>query len=112
MATVLTLNAVDRSTYIITATFQDEDETPVTPDSLSWTLTNGLGGIVNNRENVVVVSPQETETFILSGDDLAFADGKFRRFIIEATYSSTLGTGLPLRAQANFSVEDLEDENT
>lgn len=108
MATVLTLNAVDRSTYVITATFQDEDGTPVAPDSLTWTLTNGLGAVINNREQVEVTELDTTVSLILSGNDIAHEDGKFRRLVLEGTYSSTLGTGLPIRAQANFSVEDLE----
>ena len=106
--TTLTVSAIDRSTYIVTCAFTDDDGSAVVPDSLTWTLTDGSGTVVNEREDVSVSSPAASEDVVLSGDDLAYSDGAVRVFTVEATYTSDAGAGLPLKAACRFSVEDLE----
>jgi hypothetical protein len=45
---------------------------------------------------------------VLSGDDLAIGtNGTSRRVTVQATYNSSLGTGLPLKAECYFSIENL-----
>lgn len=107
MPSTLSVHAVDRSTYVVTAAFTDEDGTAVVPTSIIWTLS-ARGVVVNGREDVSVTPPASTIEIVLKGDDLAFADHKFRQVTIFAVYDSTLGTGLPLRDQVSFEIDDLQ----
>ncbi len=110
MATpVLAVEASEGSTYVVTLTFTDETESATTPDTLAWSLYDEAGAIINERDGVTVTPALET-TILLSGDDLALADGEqfaVRRIGIDATYSSDLGSGLPLRAEARFYVREV-----
>lgn len=109
MPETLTLHAVERSTYIVTASFMDETDTPVTPTALTWSLTDMSGKVVNNRA-AVSVPPAEVVVIILTGDDLV-VNGLFRgqkRIVtVEALYDSSLGAGLSLRDQAIFIIDTL-----
>jgi hypothetical protein len=107
MPTVLSTKAIDKSTYVVTATFTDEDDNAVAPQTLTWTLTDESGTVINSREDVDVSSPGTSEDFVLSGDDLAVADGSTRLLTIEATYNSDAGSDLPIRDQVRFTIEDL-----
>jgi hypothetical protein len=108
MPTDLSVDAIEESTYVITAAFTDEDDNPVAPNTgLVWHLTNPDGDIVNSREDVSI-TPATTVTVVLQGDDLAIAsDIEKRIFTIEGTYDSTLGAGLLLKDAARFNVVSL-----
>lgn len=105
--------AIEKSTYIITVSFFDEAEAAEDVKTMKWTLTDKVGTVINDREDVVVSDPGSVETIVLSGDDLAILEdepeatkGK-RLFTVEATYDSTLGSDLPLNGEATFTVVDL-----
>lgn len=110
MPSTLTINANERSTFVINSAFTDEDGTPVTPASATWTLTDCNGSIINSREDVTMLSLSTNVDVVLSGDDLAMQsgndDGK-RIFLVEGTYDSTLGSSLPFKDQAEFFIADL-----
>lgn len=110
MPSTLTINANERSTFVINSAFTDEDDTPVTPTAATWTLTDCNGSIINSREDVTISSLSTNVDVVLSGDDLAIQsgndDGK-RVFLVEGTYDSTLGSGLPFKDQAEFFIADL-----
>jgi hypothetical protein len=58
-----------------------------------------------------VSSPESTEDIVLSGDDLQLPDGYdevYRWLVIEGTYSSNAGSGLPIRDQVRFPVANLK----
>jgi len=109
MATELSVSASEGSTYIVTLTFTDENGEAVVPDTVTWTLTDTLGTVINSREDVSE-TPAGSIEIALTGDDLA-VDGyssPVRVFTVEATYtSSTFGADLPLTASARFTVEAL-----
>jgi len=107
MPTDLTTRAVEESTFIVTATFTDEDDDYVSPNSLTWTLTDGDGNIVNSREDVVVSSPSTSEDFVLTGDDLVVAGSSVRILTLEADYNSDAGSGLKLKDQVQFFIHNL-----
>lgn len=107
MAITILAAAKDRSTYVVTAAFTDDADAAVVPDTLTWTLTDGSGTVVNDRLDVSE-TPAASFDIVLSGADLAYADGGTRVLTIEATYTSDAGAGLPLNAACTFSVEDLE----
>jgi len=106
MATNLTVSAVEESTYIVSAAFTDEDGTAVTPSTVTWTLTDMDGTIINSREDVSE-TPASTVYIVLTGDDLAVTGTRTRTVTVSATYDSTYGTGLSLKAAAVFNLENL-----
>lgn len=108
MPTTLTTHAVEESTFIITASFTDEDGNAVTPSTLKWTLTDDAGNVINSREDVSI-APASSVDIVLSGDDLALSGygPAFRILTIEGTYSSDAGSDLPLKDSVKFVVDNL-----
>jgi hypothetical protein len=109
MGTQLTVAAGENSTYVVRLTFTDEDGAAETPATITWTLTDRAGTVVNSRLDVAVAAPASTVDIVLSGNDLALAgySGMRRILTVEATYSSALGASLPLRAECWFHIEPL-----
>ena len=107
MATVLSVSAVEESTFIVSAAFTDEAGTAVIPATITWTLTDINGVVINSREDVSI-TPAATIYIVLTGDDLAASsDFKERIVTVSATYNSDYGTGLSLKAAAIFDLENL-----
>lgn len=103
--TNLKTEATDEGTYIITCTFTDSDGSAVTPNSVTWSLTDFDGTTINSRTDVLV-TPDTSVSIALSGDDLNYNDGIGRIFSIVGTYdSAAYGVGLPIREQARFTIE-------
>ena len=101
-------DAMDGSSKVITITFKDEAGDAVSPESATWSLTDGDGVVVNSREDVTISSPTATEKISLSGDDLLYSDGEKRYLVVEATYTSSItSTVLPLNTGVWFRVVDL-----
>lgn len=98
--------AQEEGTFAVDVSFTDEDGDALTPDSVTWTLSALDGTIINSRQDVAI-SPDSTVTIILTGDDLAIqssTDNRRRRLTIEGTYTSSLGSGIPLTAECEFMV--------
>ena len=112
MPTTITTAAVEKSTYVVEAAFKDEDGTAITPDTLTWTLTDPEGNVRNNRENVSVSNPSSTQAIVLKGKDLKMKSQsnykEDRILTINATYTSTYGSGLPLKDSCRFPIYNLE----
>lgn len=107
MPTLLSTLAVEESTYVITATFTDEDGTSVVPSSVTWTLTDNRGNVINSR-SAVSATPAASIDIVLTGDDLAIGtNGTDRVVTIDATYNSDAGTGLKLKEECEFSIHNL-----
>lgn len=100
--------AKERSTYIVTVPFVDEDGTAVAPTSATWTLSDDRGNIINSRENVAI-TPASTVQIVLTGADLALSenDNGVRKLTVEAVYTSSLGSGLTLNEEVTIPVLDL-----
>lgn len=98
--------AQEGSTYVVHAAFYDEDGAAVVPTSVKWSLFDVDEAIVNSRTDVNVTPAAEVD-IVLAGADLLLTDGPFRNLVIECTYDSTLGVGLPLVAEANFHIHDV-----
>lgn len=109
MISTLTTRAKENSTYVITVTFTDEDGDAVVPTSITWSLTDKSGNVINDREDVAVAVPASSVDVVLSGADLAVgtATAVQRYFLVEATYNSDLGTGLPLNDECIFLLDGL-----
>lgn len=113
MVTKLEARASEGSSYVIIADFVEKTSenrigTPVAPNpGLVWSLRDGYGNVINERENVPLDSA-ESVTVVLSGDDLALTgDYPETRYItFEGSYNNEFGT-IPFIKQASFQIEDL-----
>ena len=112
MPTNLDITATEQGTIVVRAVFTDEDGDSVTPASnVLWTLTDTSGTVINSRQDEVE-SAAATVDIVLSGDDLAIQAGETaqyveRRILVETTYDSSLGSGLPLKKSGAFLVANL-----
>lgn len=106
----LATKADEGSTYIIRATYYDDNGTAVTPDSVTWTLTDGDGIIVNSREDVSIVSPSTYNDIVLGEDDLRCKSNQdeVRVLVMEYVYDSTSGSNLVGKAQVSFVVHNMQ----
>lgn len=110
MATALTTKAIEKSTYVVTVAFKDENDAAIAPATAAWTLSDEDGRTINSRVDVSISSPTSSESIVLSGDDLAILtkrDGGERVLTVEGTYDSTLATGLPFKDYATFTIQPL-----
>ena len=76
----------------------------------TWTLTTEYGVVVNSRANVAILPLAATVNVVLTGADLAMLgelDNRKRLLLVEATYNSSLGSGLHLREEIEFVVRAL-----
>ena len=89
----LTAEAVEESTYVITLAFANKAGAAVTPDSATWTLTDGAGTVINSR-SALAMQPMET----------SYGN---RLFTVQAVYSSTEGASLPLKEEYQFMIRGL-----
>ena len=107
--TITSVLPVEEGTAVVTIAFKDEDGSAVTPSAATWTLTDGDGTVINSRNQVAIGSLAASVNVVLKGDDLSLAagSGTTRKFLVEYTYTSNLGSGLPGKAQLIFSIEDL-----
>ena len=106
----LTAEAVEQSTYIVPVTFRDEQGQAIAPTTATWTLTNEYGVVVNGRTAVPLSPLAATVNVVLTGADLRMMgelDNRKRLLLIEATYNSSLGAGLHLREEIEFTVRPL-----
>ena len=106
--------AREKSTIAIVIDFEDEEGSAVIPSEAKWTLTNDDGDVVDTRDEIEISSPAASETVVLKGDNLQILPGEVndrfatRRFLVEAKYSSSLGSGLPLNESCTFSIRNLK----
>lgn len=112
MTTILTVDAQEKSTYVITANFKDEDGQDVIPTAASWTLTDEDGAVINSRSAVAISPLAATVNIVLTCADLALdsgfaGDAQTRIVTVEAVYTSSLGAGLCLKSACKFNVENL-----
>jgi len=120
MPTTLTEIAQEKSTYLVTFTFQDENGDVVVPATVVWSLTDGNGNIVNSLTDQSE-TPASSITITLTGDDLQVSAAETalarvgnrntvrRHIVVEAIYDSvTYGNGLGLNDEAVFELENLK----
>lgn len=104
--TELTVKATNQGTYIITGDFKDADDSAVSPITLTWSLLDEDGNVINSRDSVSV-TPDTSVSVVLGPADLDRSVSAYRAFIFEGTYNSiTYGNGLTIRGQAVFGIGD------
>lgn len=93
--------------YGIRLKFYDETASPMVPDSVAWTLTDKDGDVINDRDAVPIAEEDLDSTMVitLSGQDLQeHASGEGRILFVQSTFTSDLGSGLPLPEWIHFTV--------
>lgn len=107
--TIISEKANEKGTFVVTASFTDENGDSVIPVSITWSLSRSDGTIVNSRQDVSVGSPAATVNIVLYGSDLAtFSGDNYRRILtIEALYNSDLGGQYPIKDEMHFAINDL-----
>lgn len=106
---VLETPASERGTYVVDIAFFDENSVAVTPTAATWTLTDSLAVVINSRSAVAISPLAATATLVLQGLDLAVGAGLIgtaRNILVEFTYNSTLGNGLPGKQEIRFTIAD------
>lgn len=107
--------AKERGTIAIVVSFADETGAAMAPTTMTWSLVDVNGTAINSRADVAVVTPSAEETIVLSGADLQITAAEQaagysmvkRRFVVEITFTSDLGSGLPAKEAAAFLVENI-----
>lgn len=106
--TILTTPAEEEGTYVVNMEFRDEDNVLVSPVTGTWTLTDLYGNVINSRTAVVIAVLDTDIDVVLSGNDLAIDDSITddikRRVRFKGTYNSSLGNGLALTKEAEFTI--------
>ena len=107
-------HAVEGGLAKFTVSFTDDAESAVTPDTMTYTVTDTDGNVQNSLEDEVISSLDTSVTVVLKGDDLGISATEkaaatetfvLRILTMEGTYTSDLGSDLPLRDQAQFMVD-------
>lgn len=107
---ILDEKAKEKGTFFVRSAFTDEDKIAAVPNvgSLTWTLSDARGSVINSRLNQAITSAS-TITIVLSGADLAVSnpDDLLRVVTIQGTYNSSLGNNLTLKDEVGFYIDDL-----
>ena len=92
--------ATENSTYVVLIACLDEAGSAMTPTSCTWSLRNNAGSVVNSR-TAVAMTPATSMPIVLLAADLEYTEvvSTGRYLTVEAVYTSTYGTGLPLKAE-------------
>jgi len=109
MPITITDTANEKSTFALELAITDENGDPLTPNTLTWTLTNLAGNVINERAGIEFATPASTVTVVLTGDDLALPEraDPLRVVTLEGTYDSDLGNDLPLKEEVQFTIRNL-----
>src|SRR3990172_4773823 len=109
MPITITDTANEKSTFALEMAITDENGDPLTPNTLTWTLTDLAGNVINERAGVEITTPASTVTVVLSGDDLALPEraAPIRVVTLEGTYDGDLRSDLPLKEEVVFTIRNL-----
>lgn len=109
--TITSPRATEEGTYILDFAFYDENDALVVPTAMAWTLTDVNGDAINGRTAVDINPLVSSGSIVLSGDDLALPAGsssESKRYVtFVGTYTSSLGTDLPLTDDVEFVIDPL-----
>jgi hypothetical protein len=106
----MTLNVSpdEGSTFIISVDFQDSDGSAVIPNSATWSMLDVNGEAVNGRLDVPITPLASSYDIVLTCDDLLIgAQGATRIIFIKADYDSSAGSGLCLKGEVSFTINNL-----
>lgn len=102
------LTVVEGGSLFVTASFTDRNGDAVTPDSVTWSLCDGNGSIINEREDESV-TPDEEVTFLVSGDDFPWvgsypAEIYFLYLLVKSVYDEVDEDDVPQNQEQRIAV--------
>jgi hypothetical protein len=109
MAIVIGQKVPEEGVAVFTASFTDEDGTACIPTTVTWTLTDSAGTVINSR-SAVSVTPAASVKIVLQGDDLALqgASDDYQRILyVKAVYTSTTVTAGTNHKEVWFEIEPM-----
>lgn len=90
--------------FLVNKSFTDVAGTAITPTTITYSLTDGYGNIINSKEDVSV-TPDTSVTIVLSNADFNPEEGRTRIITVEAVYDSvTYGNGLKTSSQNSITI--------
>jgi hypothetical protein len=95
------------SSVIFGVTFLDENGASVVPNAIAWSLLTDDNTAVVEEEPVTPaasVSVAVNGTYLTLGNQY---DQGYRTFVVESTYDSSAGSGLPVVGKMRFRIEDI-----
>jgi len=100
-------SAMRESSFFIKVELKDSAGSSVTPTSLSWTLVNEIGAVVNSK-NAQVLTPASAMYILLEGDDLAIQDedneSEIRYILLTGVYDDIRKSGAVFKDTIMFSI--------
>ena len=100
MPTKLNLEQLEGGTIIVKCSFFDEDDVLVEPNTLSYSLKDIEGGIINSQDSISI-TPDTTVHVALTGGDLPYGRVYFE---LKGEYDSTYGVGMKLHDYAQIEL--------
>ena len=104
--------APEGGTFGIRCDFVEKTPTenfPFTPKApLVWSLIDSDGQVVNEKSDIPI-TPAQSVTIVLKGDDLALVGSSAMRYVlVEGTYDGVLGDDLTVIKEVSFQIENLK----
>lgn len=86
-----------------------EGNYPFTPNSdLKWSLYDKNGNPINNKTDEPL-TPAQSVTIVLQGNDLALTGGSSLRYVmVECTYNGILGNNIIFIKEISFQIDNLK----
>lgn len=100
MPTQVDIEQLEGGTVIMKCSFFDGNDNAVTPNTLTYSLKDISGSIINTKDTVSI-TPDTVVHVALSGDDLPYGRVYFE---LNGEYDSTYGTGLKLHDYAQIDL--------
>ena len=105
-------SAKEEETYVVEYAPLNQLKIPVTPVTLTWSLFNLSGSVINSRSDISISPTKLVNHIVMSGNDLALdvANTRVQRvLLIKATYNTEIDdkpyNGLPIYIEARFWIE-------
>ncbi|MBE9594046.1 MAG: hypothetical protein IMF19_11280 [Proteobacteria bacterium] len=107
MPATLKLHADEGGTYTVCIACTNDAGGADIPQTLNWTLTDSVGGVINSRKEVDIPGPAAEEEVKLIGDDLAMQAGEVASEVSRIfTTKGTDSTGDPIRGRSRFILDN------
>lgn len=107
MPIALTDTVPDGTAAVATVTFEDENGDAVIPDSITWSLYDPAGAIVNTREDIAVAVPAASVDILIEGANNLYSGGYKRVFVIKAVVDLAAGNDQDSNESATYQILDI-----
>lgn len=109
MPVTLDDHAKEQGSFLVNHTFLDLSGTAVTPSTITWSLSDRDGNIINSREDESYTPSAENFNVVLEGDDLVLGDpdDNIRIVTINAVFTDPTYGAKPYIEEIRFYIDNL-----